>query len=204
MYIPSTFRETDADRLHAFLHANSFALLVNHSNQGLEGSHLPLLFEPKAGPHGSLFGHMARANTQWQRCEDEVLAIFSGPHAYVSPSWYGSPDMVPTWNYLAVHVRGRMETIDEPGQLLDILKRTVDRYERTMPQPWSFSEEDPFIHRLLAGIVGFRIEITSIEGKWKLNQNHPVERRKNVIRELVANGSDNQTLVARFMRETLS
>jgi hypothetical protein len=117
---------------------------------------------------------MARANPQWREAADQIaLAIFSGPHAYVSPTWYEAEQVVPTWNYAAVHVYGRMQTIEDEGALLGIVQEMVRVYEQAMPWPWSFDGSTTFVKRLLAQIVGFRIEVGKIEGKFKLNQNHP-------------------------------
>src|SRR5262245_55708329 len=104
MYIPTAFAETDPGTLFGFIEAYSFGLLVSTHQGGPFASHLPLLLEREAGPHGTLLGHMARANPQWHDLDgQEVLAVFSGPHAYVSPTWYESEQVVPTWNYVAVH-----------------------------------------------------------------------------------------------------
>src|SRR4051812_5840105 len=106
MYVPAAFAEPDRGRLHEFIEAYSFGLLVS-SHRGPFATHLPFLLDRTAGPHGTLVGHMARANPQWHDLDGrEVLAVFSGPHAYVSPSWYEADDVVPTWNYVAVHARG--------------------------------------------------------------------------------------------------
>src|SRR5204862_6723933 len=139
----------------------------------------------EAGGRGRLVGHMARANPQWREAAGQTaLAVFSGPHAYVSPSWYEAGQVVPTWNYAAVHAYGCVRVIEDEGALLDIVRRSVEVYERNMPRPWSFAGSETYVERRLAHIVGFRIEVESIEGKWKLNQNHPAERRKKVIRAL--------------------
>lgn len=201
MYIPSTFRETDRARLRAFMAANSFALLLSRSEQGVEGSHLPFLFDDQTGPEGSLYGHMARANPQWRRINGDVLVVFSGPHAYISPTWYSAAHVVPTWNYQAVHVHGSFTLVTDGDELLTILRRTVAEYESALPAPWSFDGNDPFIRKLLEGIVGFRIEISGIEGKWKMSQNQPPDRRKGVISELFSLGNENQKAIAEAMRE---
>ena len=119
---------------------------------------------------------MARANTQWREANGQTaLVVFSGPHAYISPTWYEVEQVVPTWNYTAVHAYGRAEIVKDEGAVLEIVQRMVRVYERAMPQPWSFGDSGTFIERMLGQIVGFRIEIEKIEGKWKLNQNHSVK-----------------------------
>ena len=135
---------------------------------------------------------MARANPQW-RCLDgqQVLAVFSGPHAYISPTWYQAENVVPTWNYVAVHAYGEFRLVDEAKDLTDILTATVRHYERSKPQPWTIDTGTEFFQKFMRAVVGFRVEITRLEGKWKLNQNHPPERRERVIRALAT--SQDQT-----------
>ena len=140
-----------------------------------------------------MIGHVARTNPQWQQLSGQtVLAIFSGPHAYVSPSWYEADQVVPTWNYVAVHVYGRATIIEDKNSLLEIVEKLVKVYEQPMPQPWSFDAATVFAQRMLAQIVGFRIDIERIEGKWKLNQNQPIERREKVVRALQKRGGENE------------
>jgi len=201
MYIPAAFAETDLTRLHDFIELNSFGLLVSQVDGLPFASHLPLLLERSAEPFGTLIGHMARANPQWRDMEGQTaLAIFSGPHAYISPTWYEAENAVPTWNYVAVHAYGRVQIIENGDALLEIVQRTVRVYERSMPQPWSFNGYGTFVERLLAQIVGFRIEVEKIEGKWKLNQNHPAERRIKVVRVLREQGGDNAQAIADMMQ----
>jgi transcriptional regulator len=178
---------------------HSFALLTSHGEGGLFASHLPLLLDADAGPNGHLLGHMARANPQWRDIRGEAMAIFSGPHAYVSPSWYEEDGTVPTWNYAVVHAYGTFQLVEERGGLLDILLRTVATYESPRPEPWRFDESAPHFETMLKAIVGFRIEITRLEGKWKLSQNHPQERRRRVIRALGARPDGDSQEIARLM-----
>src|SRR3954454_15754742 len=181
MYVPPHFAENDLSKLHDFIEAYSFGLLVSQVDGLPFATHLPFLLDRTAGAHGTLVGHMARANPQWREAASQTaLAIFSGPHAYISPSWYEAEQVVPTWNYAAVHAYGRAEIIQAEDALLEIVRKTVRVYERAMPRPWSFDASGPFVKRLLAQIVGFRIEIETVEGKFKLNQNHTVERRRKV------------------------
>jgi transcriptional regulator len=129
--------------------------------------------------------------------------LFSGPRAYISPTWYEAEQAVPTWNSTAVHAYGRVEVVEEKGALLDIVQRSVQVYERPMPRPWSFDPSSTFVGRLLAQTVGFRIEVEKIEGKFKLNQHHPVERRLKVVRALAERGDENAQAVAAMMRAML-
>src|SRR5262249_28452780 len=141
------------------------------------------------------------ANPQWQQAGGQIaLVVFSGPHAYISPAWYEADHVVPTWNYVAVHAYGPVQVIEDKGALLDIVQKTMGVYEQAMPQPWSFDRSSAFADRLLAQIVGFRIEIQKLEGKWKLNQNHPVERRKKVMRALLKQGDENARAIAAVMQ----
>ena len=204
MYIPTAFAEPDLTKLHDFIERNSFGLLVSQVEGLPFATHLPFLLDRTAGAHGTLVGHMARANPQWRKVAGQtVLAIFSGPHAYVSPTWYEAEQVVPTWNYAAVHVYGRVQTIEDKSALLEIVQEMVRVYEQEMPRPWSFDPSSNFVERLLGQIVGFRIEIGKIEGKWKLNQNHPVERRKKVVRALQQQGSENAQAIAAMMQGML-
>jgi transcriptional regulator len=204
MYIPATFAQSDLTKLHDFIEQHSFGLLVSQVDGPPFANHLPFLLDRTAGPHGTLFGHVARANPQWQGAEGRTaLAIFSGPHAYVSPTWYEAEQVVPTWNYTAVHAYGPVEVIEDEDTLLDIVRRSVRAYEQAMPRPWSFDASAPFVRRLLGQIVGFRIGVERIEGKWKLNQNHPVERRRRVVRALRERGGEDALAVAAMMQAML-
>jgi transcriptional regulator len=204
MYIPTAFEETDKDNLQGFIEANSFGLLV--STQGAEpvATHLPFLLERDAGPHGCLVGHLARANPQWHDLDgQQVLAVFSGPHAYISPTWYESENVVPTWNYVAVHAYGTFRLVDDPEGLTRILTAMVATFERALPQPWSVDTASDYFQRLVRAVVGFRIEVSRLEGKWKLNQNHPTERRQKVIRVLESSNDPDAKEIARLMTESL-
>jgi hypothetical protein len=163
MYIPTAFAEPDLSKLHDFIDQHSFGLLVSQVDGLPFASHLPLLLERTAGPHGTLVGHMARANPQWREAVGKtVLAIFSGPHAYISPTWYEAEQVVPTWNYTAVHAYGKVETIEDEGALLDIVQKTVRVYEQAMPRA-SFAAFGAEVALALHG--GFRAHLFSSPGK---------------------------------------
>lgn len=201
MYIPAAFAEYELATLHDVMEQNSFALLVSQHQGQPFASHLPLLVDRQAGPHGTLIGHMARANPQWQSAAgQEVLAVFSGPHAYISPTWYEIDDVVPTWNYVAVHAYGPLALVDEPGAVRDIVQQFVHTYERSKPTPWELKASNNYVDRMLSQIVGFRIPIARLEGKRKLNQNHPAERRLKVVRALRERGDET---MASLIEETL-
>ena len=205
MYIPAAFAETDLTKLHDFIEDHSFGLLISEGAE-LPATHLPFLLERQSGHSGHLLGHMARANPQWQQAGGRrVLAIFSGPHAYISPTWYEAESVVPTWNYVAVHVYGTLQLIDGGEPLLKLLRDTVERFERAMPQPWTMDGLSPeFLERLAKLIVGFRIDIDRIEGKWKLNQNHSPDRRQRVIAALLASSTPDSQEIAALMQATLA
>lgn len=201
MYVPAAFAESDVSKLHDFIERHSFGLLVSQVEGVPFATHLPFLLERAAGPKGALVGHVARANPHWKAMEGRsALAVFSGPHAYISPTWYEAENTVPTWNYVAVHAVGRVTVVEEPAALLDVVQRSVTAYEAKMPTPWKLDATGTLIERLLAQIVGLRLEIEALEGKWKLNQNHSAERREKVIRALDARGGEDAE-VAALMRE---
>lgn len=201
MYVPASFSETDPDKLRAFIDQFSFATLISQDGIDLVASHLPLLLDRNRGDHGTLTGHMARANSQWRTAAGQrVLVIFQGPHAYISPAWYESLNVVPTWNYVAVHVYGTLRLIDDRDRLLDLIRRTVERYESTRPNPWLLaSQSEEYISQMLQAIVGFEVEIERIEGKWKLSQNHGSDRRSRVIGALLASADPDAQAIAELM-----
>ena len=199
MYVPTAFRESDTARLHEFIDHHGFALVTTDGPQGLVASHLPVLLDPSRGSLGTLIGHFARANEQAVDFGCEALVVFSGPHAYISPTWYETPNTVPTWNYVAVHAYGVLTPVEDRTVLAEILKATVHKYEGSRPTPWLFDSETEFHRKLMHTIVGFTIQITRLEGKWKLNQNHPVERRERVIKALNTLGGEDSLEIARLM-----
>src|SRR5438477_12570684 len=138
MYVPPHFAESDPATLHDFIEGHSFGLLVSQVGGVPFASHLPFLIDRTTGPHGTLLGHMARANPHWRELAGQTaLAVFSGAHAYVSPTWYEAANVVPTWNYVAVHATGRAELVEDRDDLLAILRRSVAVYEAGMPRPRS-------------------------------------------------------------------
>jgi transcriptional regulator len=204
MYTPKHFAETDLCRLHAAIEQHSFATLISGNAANLQASHLPLLLDRDQGAQGTLVGHMARANGQWREAaERPVLAIFHGPHAYISPAWYDAADVVPTWNYVAVHAQGTLMLLEDPAELAQIVQRTVRQYEAGRPDPWQLDAGADYIQRLLPQIVGFRIPIDRLEGKWKLNQNHPPDRRQKVVQALSKSPREAERLIAALMQETV-
>jgi transcriptional regulator len=145
---------------------------------------------------------MARANPHWHDLAGQtVLAVFSGPHAYISPTWYESSDVVPTWNFVAVHAYGICRLVDDSEALAGILAATVARFERSMPNPWSIKAGSNYFQKMVQAVVGFRVEINRLEGKWKLNQNHPRERRERVVSALEKLENQDAKEIARLMAQ---
>lgn len=203
MYVPTAFVQADLPTLHQFIEHHSFALLCSVDEQGVPfASHLPLLLDRQAAAPGLLVGHMARANPQWQHAEGKsVLAVFSGPHHYISPTWYQAEAVVPTWNYVSVHVTGRFRASHDPETLRHIVRELVAFYEAGMARPWAMDLDEAVLARLLRQIVAFRIEIDSIEGKWKLGQNRPAEQRLRAARELRGLGGEDALAIAALMEQ---
>ncbi|WP_445938610.1 FMN-binding negative transcriptional regulator [Pseudomonas sp.] len=178
MYTPTAFRQDDLATLHQQMRATRLPTLVSHGSQGLLASHLPLLLAPDEGEYGTLYGHFARANPQWRDLaeDSEVLVLFQGPEAYISPSWYAAKaehgKVVPTWNYISVQAHGRAEVFDDAERLLQLVSRLSALHEAERPQPWAVSDAPrEYIDSMLRAIVGFALPIKRLEGKWKLGQN---------------------------------
>jgi transcriptional regulator len=188
--------------LHALIREHSFGTLVSHDGPGLQASHLPFLLDPERGPHGTLVGHMARANPQWQsfRGEAQALVIFQGPHAYISPSWYAIELSVPTWNYVTVHAYGVPRLVEDTPALLEILQATVQIYEAPLPEPWSMERlPGEFVKKLTRAIVGFEVPIARLEGKSKLSQNRSQADQEGAIAGLIRQGEPADVAVAALM-----
>lgn len=200
MYVPEHFRESDQPTLHAFMRAHSFATLVSTGVDGMIATHLPLLLDADRGPCGTLVGHLARANPHGALLAEggEALAIFHGPHAYVSPQWYTTPMAVPTWNYAVVHAYGRPRLIEDEAALRDVLMRTVAEFEATFDYQWQPPEGD-FVDKLARQVIGFEIEIDRLEGKMKLSQNRPKADQTGTIAGLRATGGPDALAVAELM-----
>ncbi len=205
MYIPKAFREEEAAILHPLMQTYSFATLVSQRDGAPFASHLPLILHPEEGPNGTLIGHMARANPQWRDFdgEQEVLAIFQGPHAYVSPSWYTVQPSVPTWNYAAVHAYGVPRLMTDEAELYGALQALVQTYEASRAQPWTLDGPNDFLHKMMRAIVGFSIPIVRLEGKYKLSQNRSSVDQEQVVQRLAAQGDPLEADVAELMQERL-
>jgi transcriptional regulator len=207
MYIPPAFREDDLPTLQHWMRRARLATFVTATEQGLMGTPLPLFLAPEEGPLGTLYGHLARANPQWKLPPmGEAMAVFMGPEAYVSPSWYRSKQehgrVVPTWNYVAVHAYGTAEFFEDPDRLLAVVSRLTDLQERSRAEPWAVTDAPAdFIGAQLRGIVGLRLPIARIEGKRKMSQNRSPEDRAGVAAGLAASEHAADREVAALMRD---
>jgi transcriptional regulator len=183
MYIPKAFREEDVNTLRKLMREYSFATLITQHEGVPFATHLPFILDAQRGPNGTLLAHMARANPQWHDFvdEQEVLVIFQGPHAYISPSWYEVELSVPTWNYAVVHAYGIPRLIEDGEELYQLLKTLIETHEAQFEKPWPFQLSDDYLQKMIRGIVGFEIEIIRLEGKFKLSQNRTEAERENVI-----------------------
>jgi transcriptional regulator len=183
MYLPERFREDDLPTLHALMRDYSFAALVTQHEGAPFASHLPLILATDEGPYGTLYGHMARANPQWRdlNASQEVLVIFQGPHAYVSPSWYAEDaGNVPTWNYGVVHAYGSPRLITDDDACHAILDTLVQTHEAPFATPWRFQMPEVERRQKMQGIVTFAIRITRLEGKLKFSQNRSLADQQQV------------------------
>jgi transcriptional regulator len=210
MYLPPHFKQDDTALLHRAIGEARLATLVTLGSEGMEASHVPIQLDAGEGAFGAIRGHIARANPQWRRVDAAVpaLAMFLGPDAYVSPSWYATKretgKVVPTWNYLAVHAYGRIEFFEDPARLRDIVTTLTQRHEGRRAQPWAVSDApEDYIAAQLRGIIGFRLAIDRLEGKWKLSQNRNAADRRGVIEGLEGEGGPAEAAIAGAMnRET--
>jgi transcriptional regulator len=192
MYVPPAFREEDLSFIHQTIREARLAHLVTAAAGEIMATPLPMLLSADEGEQGVLYGHVARANPHWQAPVDgQAMAIFMGPDGYVSPSWYASKQrdgkVVPTWNYVAVHVYGTVEFFDDPDRLLAVVSRLTDRHEAARSQPWAVADApQTYVAAQLHGIIGVRLPIARIDAKRKMSQNRNAEDRAGVAAGLAA------------------
>jgi transcriptional regulator len=198
MYVPEPFAERELPVLHGWLRRYPFALLVTAAGGELAATHLPFWLDPARGPRGTLYGHVAKANPHWRSFDGSVraLAVFSGPHAYVSPRWYESAG-VPTWNYVAVHAEGAPRRIEDGEEVERLLQRLTETYEgeggyAALPQD--------LVARMVRGIVAFELPIERLTGKAQLSQNKGAGDRAGVIRGLEAQAEPQARELAALLR----
>jgi transcriptional regulator len=192
MYRPDLFRVDDLPRLHALMRAQPFAALISAGADGLFATHLPTVLKDD-GPFGTIECHVARANPHWKTLGDEVLMIFQGPEGYITPNWYPSKaehgKVVPTWNYATVHVKGHIRFIEDPEWLRSLVESLTDEHERHSVNPWKVTDAPAdYIAGMVRAIVGFEIQVSAIEGKFKASQNRSAADRAGVAAALRAAG----------------
>jgi transcriptional regulator len=201
MYLPSVFTESRPEILRQVMRENSFATVVTAAGGVPSASHLPVTIDDDDSGRIKIRGHFARANPHWRQlaAAEEVLAIFHGPHAYVSPSWYEDPQSVPTWNYVTVHATGRARLLD-PSELRALLDDLVALHEGTAGEGWRFDAVLPErAAELMGAIVGFEIAVERLEGKLKLSQNRSPEDQQRVREQLRTSADPTAQGVARWM-----
>lgn len=201
MYIPETYKNNNTEEITAFLEQNSFGILVNQTDGKLWATHIPLEFETTENGKQILFGHLAKENPQWKSFvnNNEILAIFSGPQSYISPSWYDHEN-VPTWNYIAVHVYGNIKIV-EGERLVEILKKQIDKYEQNSKNPVRIENLSRETMKEAQGIIAFEIEITDIQAVKKMSQNRDDKNYQNIIVALKKTGKTDENLVAETMQK---
>jgi transcriptional regulator len=192
MYVPPAFRDDDIDSIRATIRAARLASLITATADGLMATPLPLFLAENEGERGVLYGHVAKANPQWRSTPNgEALAIFTGPEAYVTPSWYAAKQdtgkVVPTWNYITIHAYGPVEFFEDADRLLQVVTRLTNIHETSRAEPWAVDDAPAdFIAAQLRGIVGVRIPVTRFEGKRKMSQNRSETDRAGVVAGLAA------------------
>ena len=208
MYVPDHFREDDVGEMHALMRAKPFATLVTTGENGLTASHLPTVLKPEPHPFGAIEAHLARPNDQWRTAASgqEALVIFTGPDHYIHPGWYPSKaehgKAVPTWNYAAVHAYGRLQVMTEGEWLRAHVEALTRQHEAGRSAPWQVADApERYIEVMLRGIVGVRIEITRLEGKWKMSQNREAQDRAGVVAGLGGEAGARAAAVAALVAE---
>ena len=209
MHVPDRYRETDAEAIRAFVDAHPFATLVTAPAGEPRATHLPLLLEESedgAAIEGtSIIGHVAKANPQWRDFDGQLsaLAIFDwGPHAYVSPRWYGEGRYVPTWNYVSVQLRGVPVVLDDPEEHRAALRLLTERFEASEEYSMDALPED-YLQSMVSATVAFRIPVDHVDAAFKLNQNRTAEARRGVVDALGASEDSQARAIADLMRERL-
>ncbi|MCM4169147.1 Protease synthase and sporulation protein PAI 2 [Arenibacter antarcticus] len=202
MYTPLDYRNTNLSEVKEFMRQNSFGILVNQTEGRPWATHIPLELDVDTDGSDLLVGHVSKANPQWKyfREQEEVLAIFNGPHSYISSSWYKEEE-VPTWNYIAVHVYGTIEILNEEA-LLRSLHKLVDKYETVASQPVSIHDLSEKTMQQINGIVGFQIRISEVQATYKLSQTRP-EDHPQIISELNKNKNSGSKEIAQMMKNNI-
>lgn len=201
MYIPTHFKIKDDTLAFAIMKEHSFATLFSQYNEMPFATHLPLILNKD---NSYLYGHFARPNPQWKDIKNQtVLAIFHGPHCYISPSWYETNQAVPTWNYVTVHVYGEVELIVDEQELMNSLHDMVMKYEAP-DSSYNLQDVDAeFLAGMNKGVQGFKIKINKIEGKAKLSQNHPLQRQELIVKQLEQISNTDEQQISLLMKASL-
>ena len=202
LYIPAHFSVGDRAAIARLIHDHPFATLITPAPAEPLVTHLPLIHLADCEPHGTLLGHFARANPHWQSAAAaESIAIFHGPHAYVSPSWYAEPaGAVPTWNYAVVHAHGTMQLAQDAAATRAVLDLMIHRYESGRPAPWQLGLDADRLHAMVNAIVGFRLRVRRIEAKFKMSQNRSLVDRERVAAALAGEQHADAAATAAWMR----
>ena len=204
MYLPDLYAVTDKRQIYDFIRSNGFGILFSHQGPGPTATHLPFILVEGAEGEATIIGHMARANEQWKHADgQDVLVVFHGPHAYVSPTWYREEDVVPTWNYAVVHVYGTFEAVQDREETVNIVRQIVDYYESFEPCAWTTDFDSPYNKKMIKGVTAFKIRIDRMEGKWKMGQNRPTHLRRRAIEELRARPGENEQAIAWLMEAAI-
>ena len=201
MYIPDIYKNKNKEEINKFIQENSFGILINQTNGKLWATHIPLELDTNKNGDSILFGHLSKENPQWEGFieNNEVLAVFSGPHSYISSSWYDHEN-VPTWNYIAVHVYGTIKIIDAEAAI-EVLKKQVDKYEQKSKNPVRIEDLSKKTMMQSSGIVAFEIEITQIQATRKMSQNRDGKNYQNIISELEKTNTNDSIAIANEMKK---
>lgn len=201
MYTPAIYQLENPDSIRAFLKENAFGILINQTNGKLCATHIPMELDFNKEGKEILHGHLSKENPQWKAFENntEILAVFTGPHTYISSSWYDHEN-VPTWNYTAVHVYGKIKIVPKEA-VIDSLTKMVNKYEQTSACPVKVSDLSKTTMRQVNGIVGFEIEITQIQATQKMSQNRDDHNYQNIIHELEKTQAPSALAVAQEMKK---
>ena len=205
MYLPKYYEVTDKPKMFEFMKSNSFAILFSHTGAEPMASHLPFIIDETSGDNGLILGHMAKANHQWRYADgQQVMVVFHGPHAYVSPTWYLEDEAVPTWNYTAVHATGIFRATEDHAVMREMVERLTAQHEESQPTQWEMDFSTGYAEQMMKRVVAFQIDITSLQGKWKLGQNQSDVRRERVAAMLGSSEHEGDLQVAKLIGEDMA
>ncbi|WP_287419119.1 FMN-binding negative transcriptional regulator [Reinekea sp.] len=210
MYIPDMFRQVDTAAMQQLIAEQPLATLVMATDDGLEANHIPLYWVDIDADTVVLRGHVAKANPMWRQCAaaTDVLVIFAGAQLYMSPNYYATKQIdakvVPTWNYLSVHLHGDLVAIHDTQWKHEMLNRLTDQQEASQPVPWQVADAPAaHVEKLMGAIVGLEFRVTSIEGKWKASQNQPLVNKVSVVDHLRSQTADNSLAMADLVSQSI-